>query len=258
MPSLARSTKALRALGALVAEARDPQSFARAGVRALAARIGSDLTTLSDCDLVTGRRRVVADSRNRLGPDAIAAFDRHFRSHPLVGFHAHHPHAGAHRISDSLARERFRRTPLYDEYYRAIGIHYAVAVPLYVDGTRLVSFVLNRSRRDFDADECAELDFLRGPLAALYREVIRSARLRSEAAGAQPTSQPGAPALTPREAEIMQWVSAGKTDVQIAAIVGAGVRTVQKHLQNVYTKLGVEGRTAAAMRLVQARALPVD
>jgi DNA-binding CsgD family transcriptional regulator len=64
--------------------------------------------------------------------------------------------------------------------------------------------------------------------------------------------------LTPREAEIMQWVSAGKTDVQIAAIVGAGVRTVQKHLQNVYTKLGVEGRTAAAMRLVQARALPVD
>ena len=41
---------------------------------------------------------------------------------------------------------------------------------------------------------------------------------------------------------------AGKTDRDIAAIVGASVRTVHKHLQHIYAKLGVETRTAAVMR----------
>jgi DNA-binding CsgD family transcriptional regulator len=255
MRSLAQSPRALRAFGALIAEGRDPKGFACAGVRALAAHIGSDLTTLSDCDLVTGRRRVLGDQSHRLGPEAIDAFDRYFRGHPLVGFHATHPHAGSHRISDAVPRDRFRRTPLYNEYYRMIGIHYAVAVPLYVDGMRLVSFVLNRAHRDFSDDECAELDFLRAPLSALYRQVIDTARLRPEFARADESS--GA-ALTPREAEVMQWVTAGKADAQIAAIVGASVRTVQKHLQNAYAKLGVEGRTAAAMRLMQARSSRAD
>jgi len=251
MQSVAQSPKALKAWGALFTGVRDRERFARAGVAALAAHLGSDLTTLSDCDLANGRRRVLADSGHPLAPDAIAAFDRHFRAHPLIGFHAHHPQGGTHRISDSLPRSRFRRTPLYGEYYQLIGIRYAVAVPLYIDGTRIVSFVLNRSRRDFDDDECAELDFLRGPLAALYRQVTEIARLRREATSA--LAEMNAVRLTPREAEIMQWVAAGKTDGQIAAIVDASTRTVQKHLQHVYTKLGVESRTAAVMRCVRAR-----
>ncbi len=59
--------------------------------------------------------------------------------------------------------------------------------------------------------------------------------------------------LTPREAEVLTWVAAGKSDRQVAAIVGASVRTVQKHLANAYVKLGVENRTAAAMRLESLR-----
>jgi DNA-binding CsgD family transcriptional regulator len=42
----------------------------------------------------------------------------------------------------------------------------------------------------------------------------------------------------------------GKTDAQIGAILRISARTVQKHLQNVYDKLGVENRTAAANRLL--------
>ena len=54
--------------------------------------------------------------------------------------------------------------------------------------------------------------------------------------------------LTPREREVLDWVAAGKSDRQIAAIVGVSHRTVQKHLEHIYVKLGVENRTAAAMR----------
>jgi len=54
--------------------------------------------------------------------------------------------------------------------------------------------------------------------------------------------------LTAREAEVLRWVAAGKSDAQIAAILHISARTVQKHLQHSYEKLGVESRTAAAMR----------
>lgn len=52
--------------------------------------------------------------------------------------------------------------------------------------------------------------------------------------------------LTPRESEVLYWVSKGKTNREIGDILGASPRTVNKHLEHVFTKLGVETRTAAA------------
>ena len=57
-------------------------------------------------------------------------------------------------------------------------------------------------------------------------------------------------ALTGREREVLGWVSAGKSNGQIAEIVDASPRTIAKHLERIYEKLGVESRTAAAMRAV--------
>ena len=54
--------------------------------------------------------------------------------------------------------------------------------------------------------------------------------------------------LTEREAEVLYWVAQGKTSPEIAIILGAALKTVKKHLQRVYEKLGVETRTAAALR----------
>jgi DNA-binding CsgD family transcriptional regulator len=51
--------------------------------------------------------------------------------------------------------------------------------------------------------------------------------------------------LTPREREVLEWVRLGKTNNEIAQILRSSPRTVQKHLQNAFHKLGVENRTAA-------------
>lgn len=56
--------------------------------------------------------------------------------------------------------------------------------------------------------------------------------------------------LTRRETEVLTWVSDGKTNTEIGAILGTSPRTVQKHLEHIFEKLGVETRTAAAMRVV--------
>jgi CheY-like chemotaxis protein/DNA-binding CsgD family transcriptional regulator len=54
------------------------------------------------------------------------------------------------------------------------------------------------------------------------------------------------PQLTAREAEVLHWVIQGKTNRDIGEILGTSPRTVHKHLEHVFEKLGVETRTAAA------------
>jgi len=58
--------------------------------------------------------------------------------------------------------------------------------------------------------------------------------------------------LTTREGEVLQWLSKGKTNRDIAQILGLSPRTVDKHLEQIYSKLGVENRTAAAAIAVNA------
>ena len=52
--------------------------------------------------------------------------------------------------------------------------------------------------------------------------------------------------LTPRELDVLTWVAKGKTNRDIAEILGMSPRTVNKHLEHIYVKLGVETRSAAA------------
>jgi DNA-binding NarL/FixJ family response regulator len=57
--------------------------------------------------------------------------------------------------------------------------------------------------------------------------------------------------LTPREAEVLFWVAQGKSNPDIATILAANVRTVQKHVENIFRKLGLETRTAATLAALE-------
>lgn len=237
----------------------DLRSIARRGAAALPQLVSSDLTTLSFCNLATGHRTVICNPDEALSAPDVACFDRFFREHPLVCFHATHPRGGSHRISDSLTAREFRETGLYHEYYRKLGFDHAVAMPLYVDRTSLVSFVLNRSRRDFSVRDKDVLDLIRGPVANLFRYAAAADRVRLAPDCLMPDCLmpdglaphgmlPASTMLSPREAEVLHWVAAGKSNAEVAEILAISRRTVDKHLERIYIKLGVENRTAAAMR----------
>jgi DNA-binding CsgD family transcriptional regulator len=57
--------------------------------------------------------------------------------------------------------------------------------------------------------------------------------------------------LTLREAEVLAWVARGKASRDIGEILGLSPRTVNKHLEQIYEKLGVENRSAAATLAVR-------
>jgi len=326
-------------------------ALARAGVEQLPRLVDSELTTLSICTLKTGHRRVVCNPVGALSPADIACFDRFFYEHPLVRYHGSNPDGQSHRISDSQPARTFQRTALFNEYYRNVGIDHVIAVPMFVDASLLVSFVLNRKGRDFSERDREILDLVRRPLAALYRNAMALDSVQQALArvavddaeqgwmlvaldaerritGITPRLEPwfaasfgarsgsvvgigtalpeaidravaaqfaaieapvqvsgrdgscaiqalwgGDPerdalvlirriapgparasaashhqSLTAREREVLRWVAAGKTNAQIGAILSASPRTVGKHLENIYQKLGVETRTAAVNR----------
>jgi DNA-binding NarL/FixJ family response regulator len=71
-------------------------------------------------------------------------------------------------------------------------------------------------------------------------------RLAKDAGNETPASFRSDLGLTTREGEVLSWLSKGKTNRDIAQILGLSPRTVDKHLEQIYAKLGVENRTAAA------------
>jgi DNA-binding CsgD family transcriptional regulator len=53
--------------------------------------------------------------------------------------------------------------------------------------------------------------------------------------------------LTPREGEVLFWISQGKSNHDIGVILGAKTATIRKHAEHIFAKLNVENRTTAAM-----------
>jgi DNA-binding response OmpR family regulator len=53
--------------------------------------------------------------------------------------------------------------------------------------------------------------------------------------------------LTRREAEVLYWLTLGKTNRDISAILGLSARTVNKHLEQIFQKMGIDNRTSAAV-----------
>jgi DNA-binding NarL/FixJ family response regulator len=63
--------------------------------------------------------------------------------------------------------------------------------------------------------------------------------------------------VTAREAEVLLWVAQGKSNADVAAILGMSEKTAKQHLGSVFEKLGVENRNAAAMRAVEILNAPM-
>jgi DNA-binding NarL/FixJ family response regulator len=61
-----------------------------------------------------------------------------------------------------------------------------------------------------------------------------------------PSVDPEIDLLTPREREVLRLLAAGRPNAGIASQLVLSVRTVERHVENIYAKIGVSGRTARA------------
>ncbi|MEX1181502.1 MAG: helix-turn-helix transcriptional regulator [Cucumibacter sp.] len=207
-------------------------------VEAIRAAADIDFVAYSEVDPASGQSRFL------LSPDLAAmdpasrdyaAFVRRFGNHPLIAQGA----AAGPRAAGSFI-DRLRLMGVVGNCCGEAEISLNLGFDVASAGRRLVGVAINRAWRDFDAADAARIELLRPHVVLAFRN------LRLPPAAQTPDAIRADPPLTPRELEVLHWVSMGKSNEEVAAIVGARSSTVKKHLEHIYDKLGVPNRTAAA------------
>jgi len=61
--------------------------------------------------------------------------------------------------------------------------------------------------------------------------------------------------LTLREREVLEWVAHGKTNSEVAIILGISRHTVKKHVEHLLHKLGANNRVALAIRFISSSSI---
>lgn len=146
----------------------------------------------------------------------------------------HADEEGVIRLSDLLSRRQRMRLEYDELVWRPHGIDDALRVWLPAPPGRARSVYLERSGKNYTERERTLLSLLRPHLHRI-RTNAESRRLMDARWG-----------LTMRETEVLGWVARGKTNVEIGAALFISPQTVRKHLENIFEKLGVRTRTAAA------------
>jgi len=234
--------KVLKAIEVLT-EDLEYDSFPRRAVNAIATAVAVDFVAYNEVDLAGG------GSRFFLRPDPAAfdpgsaeyaAFVRRFGNHPAIAQKI----AASGDANPDLQRfvNRLRLMGMVGNCCGEAELRLNIGLTVASSSSRRIGVSIHRSVRDFDDRDAAALEALKPHIVAAYKNSIRADSRVPAPVPAGESRQ----SLTRRENEVLYWVSMGKTNEEVAEIVGAKAPTIKKHLEHIYDKLGVPNRTAAA------------
>ena len=176
-----------------------------------------------------------------LGVDSELAnlISRHHHEHPFCRDFFFSDRPVAYLRSQMMPDADWHRTAMYRNVDRDYGIVDMIGL-YYPMPTGQFGAVFCGAKRHFTAAEFSAVKDFNAVVVPLLEQVPEyPPRLHSDEAVAG--------GLTLREAEVMDWVAKGKSNGEIAIILGISQHTVRKHLEHILTKLGAENRTTAAV-----------
>jgi DNA-binding CsgD family transcriptional regulator len=136
------------------------------------------------------------------------------------------------RWSDFYTQTELKNQPHYILIRQDSTVRYGIVLPLPTPAGCIRKVGLFRTQHDFSERDRLALQLLRPHLHAVYLDAERRRN--------------GVPHLTQREREILQLVSLGYSNSEIAGTLFIAVATVRKHLENIFNRTGVRTRSAVA------------
>jgi DNA-binding CsgD family transcriptional regulator len=234
-----------------------PDAFPRPVLASLRRLIPSAAASWHEWSIRGGRYRCEISSDDPAHTARVwEAYPQHRHEDPLPGGAPgaegppRHLIGRAVRVSDVVGHRAFRRTGLYADICRPLGVDDVMKLFLPSRDGVASSLVLDRSGGDFSDRDRDVLDRLR-PFLVNFAESARARRLAAELA-----LRAGGECdvvLSPREREVLALVEAGRSNAEIGRALWISPATVRTHLEHVYAKLGVHSRTAAVWRLRRGR-----
>ena len=225
----------------------DYATLPRRVVDAIAAVIAVDFISYNEINPADGTSRfLLRPDPSDLEPGSFeyAAFIRRFGNHPVIAHKVATAGTGNPELDKFVSR--LRLLGMVGNCCGQAELRLNMGLSMASSGARRVGVVIHRSVRDFDDRDAAALDLLRPHLVAAYRNAIRQRGDTAPRPADTRSIIAKTSTLTPRESEVLYWVSMGKTNEEVSLIIGAKAPTVKKHLEHIYDKLGVPNRTAAA------------
>jgi len=237
-----------------LAGARSTEELAAAAIDKMHRLVGADGTTFLQVDMRSARMRGEANPADGfMPPDEIYSLDQFATISNPIFAEIKRGRIAPFKLSSIIPLKEFLRSEFYEMGYKPLGIRYQAILPVQIDreGRTGFGYTFSRRSKDFATGDIHRVYALQSVLAA-HHAALRTRRLSERRID---TARIGLK-LTQRELEILLLVSSGMTAVAIGHHLRISARTVRKHVENSYSKLGVHDRLQAVSYCRQAGLLP--
>ena len=224
--------------------ASDHTSFGERVVEGLSRLIAADVIVFHVLDLKTSRILTRMSPPTPFTEDEIGYYVAHVREHPIGACYFRDPNAPALRISDVLSEEEWLASDFYHHCHRRLGLTYSVVMPVQIDESVVFAMSFSRRTPDFTREECDLLDAFGPHLRLAWQRHENPWADRREIESREKLQGLG---LSPRESEVLFWMTEGKLNREIATLLGLCLGTVQDNVARILAKLGMENRHAATV-----------
>jgi len=186
------------------------------------------------------------ESHSRATPELVKKLKAGLRNQPFTEYSIKGDEETALKLSGFLGHVQFRASAIH-YVYREHGLRFKVRVSVNRGPGKAAGVGVLDGKRVFTQRDRLVLNLLRRHFNRAHRNAkLATARLAGS------TKSLLAYGLTPRETAVAQWLAGGKTNPEIALILRCGTRTIEKHMERILEKLGVENRAAAAVAIASA------
>ena len=152
------------------------------------------------------------------------------------------------RVPLAIASKRQRA--YVDDFLKPLDWDQQLSIPYVLDGNCYETFILGRPEEDFDDDDLDLAAHLQHLIRGLYLQTTTMGRHTDGAARAG--SSADGIGLTASEHAVLTLLAEGRTTYGISRCLQTSPRTVSKHLEHIYRKLGVSHRLAAVFAAEEA------
>ncbi len=219
-------------------------SFSETVVEGLSRMIAADVVVFHVLDCETKRILTHMSPPAPYTEEEIAYYTAHPDGHPLGRHYFENPDAPALRVSDVIDEKEWLGSDYYHHCLQRLGLVHCVVLPVKIDASTVVALSFSRRSPDFTRDDCELLDAFGPHLRLAWQRHKNPWADRRELDCRRQLQELG---LSPRESEVLFWMTEGKLNREIATLLGLSLATVQDYVSNILEKLGVENRYAATV-----------
>jgi len=219
-------------------------SFSEAVVSGLSQIVAADVVVFQVLDRQSGRIVTHMSPPAPFTAEEVAYYATHSEEHPLADYYTREQDPMARRISDVLDEASWRASRLYQTCLQRLALLHTVVLPVNIDASVVVAVSFSRRTLDFSADDCALLNAFAPHLRLAWQSHDNPWADRRELESREHLQGLG---LSPRESEVLFWMTEGKVNREIATMLGLSLGTVQDHVSRILAKLQVEHRHAATV-----------